>query len=41
VPRGTFLRWMRARGKYGSQSKVPRLANHRGFVEEIMQLVAE
>lgn len=41
VPRGTFLRWMRARGKFGSQSKVPRLANHRSYVEEIMQLVAE
>ncbi len=41
VPRGTFLRWMRARGKFGSQSKVPRLANHRNFVEEIMQFVVE
>ena len=41
VPRGTFLRWMRARGKFGSQSKVPRLANHRNFVEEIMQFVGE
>ena len=41
VPRGTFLRWMRARGKVGSQSKVPRLANHRNFVEEIMRFVGE
>ncbi len=41
VPRGTFLRWMRARGKFGSQSKVPRLANHRNFVDEIMQFVVE
>jgi hypothetical protein len=41
VPRGTFLRWMRSRGKFGSQNKVPRLANHRHFVEEIMQLVGE
>lgn len=37
VPKGTFLRWMRARGKYGNQNKVPRLANHRKFVEEVMQ----
>ncbi|MEY3195083.1 MAG: hypothetical protein RIQ78_1180 [Bacteroidota bacterium] len=36
VPRGTFLRWMRARGKFGNQNKVPRLANHRRFVEEVM-----
>ncbi|MCB0575930.1 MAG: GH3 auxin-responsive promoter family protein, partial [Saprospiraceae bacterium] len=40
VPRGTFHRWMRARGKFGNQNKVPRLANHRNFVEEIMQFVA-
>jgi hypothetical protein len=37
VPRGTFLRWMRARGKFGNQHKVPRLANHRRFVEEVVQ----
>jgi GH3 auxin-responsive promoter len=37
VPRGTFLRWMRARGKFGNQNKVPRLANHRRFVEEVMR----
>jgi GH3 auxin-responsive promoter len=37
VPRGTFLRWMRARGKFGNQHKVPRLANHRRFVEEVVR----
>ncbi|MBL7829081.1 MAG: GH3 auxin-responsive promoter family protein [Saprospiraceae bacterium] len=37
VPRGTFLRWMRARGKFGNQNKVPRLANHRRFVEEVVR----
>lgn len=41
VPRGTFLRWMRARGRVGSQSKVPRLANHRNFVEEIIRFAGE
>lgn len=40
VPRGTFHRWMRARGKFGSQNKVPRLANHRNFVEDIMRYAA-
>jgi hypothetical protein len=41
VPKGTFLRWMRARGKFGNQNKVPRLANHRQYVEEIMQFTHE
>jgi hypothetical protein len=41
VPKGTFLRWMRARGKFGNQNKVPRLANHRQFVDEIMQYTQE
>lgn len=41
VPRGTFLRWMRARGKFGNQHKVPRLANHRQFVEELMRFASE
>ncbi len=33
VPKGTFMRWMRARGRLGSQGKIPRLANHRRFQE--------
>jgi len=36
VPVGTFDRWMRLRGKYGNQNKVPRLANHRHFINEIL-----
>lgn len=36
VPKGTFQRWMKARGTIGSQSKVPRLANHRNYLEEIL-----
>ncbi len=38
VPRGTFLRWMGARGKVGGQNKVPRLANTREYVDEILRL---
>ena len=38
VPPGTFIRWMEARGKTGGQNKVPRLANDRGYVEEILQM---
>ncbi len=41
VPRGTFIRWMRARGKFGNQHKVPRLANHRQYVEEVIRFAAE
>lgn len=41
VPQGTFYRWMRARGKFGGQHKVPRLANHRAYVEEIKELLRE
>lgn len=36
LPRGTFYDWMRWRGKFGGQHKVPRLANHREYVEQIL-----
>jgi hypothetical protein len=36
VPSNTFCDWMKARGKYGSQHKVPRLANHRQYIEELL-----
>ncbi len=41
VPSGTFHAWLKAKGKLGSQSKVPRLANHRKYVEEILQFVSQ
>ena len=41
VPKGTFLRWMRHRGKFGNQNKVPRLANDRQFVEELLRFAEE
>ncbi len=41
LPNGTFLDWMRARGKLGGQNKVPRLANHRRYVEEILDFLEE
>lgn len=41
VPPGTFHRWMKARGKFGSQNKVPRLANHRQYVEEVLRYAQE
>ncbi|MFZ1658459.1 MAG: GH3 auxin-responsive promoter family protein, partial [Flavobacteriales bacterium] len=33
VPRGGFATWMKARGMNDAQSKVPRLANDRKYVE--------
>ena len=39
VPRGTFHSWLKAKGKYGGQCKVPRLANHRQYVDDILNFV--
>lgn len=39
VPRGTFHQWLKSKGKYGGQNKVPRLANHRKYLEEILKLL--
>ncbi|MDR2911977.1 MAG: GH3 auxin-responsive promoter family protein [Alistipes sp.] len=39
LPAGTFLRWMEARGKTGGQNKVPRLANDREYVEDVLSLM--
>ena len=38
VPEGTFHHWLKSKGKLGGQHKVPRLANHRRFVEEILRM---
>lgn len=35
--RGTFYQWMKARNKLGGQHKVPRLANHREFLDDLLQ----
>jgi len=39
VPAGTFHNWLRTKGKLGGQHKVPRLSNHRNFIEEILAQV--
>jgi hypothetical protein len=41
LPLGTFQNWLRSKGKLGGQHKVPRLANHREYVEEILGLLEE
>lgn len=41
LPEGFFLQWLKQKGKFGGQNKVPKLANHRRFAEEILAAVAE
>ncbi len=36
---GTFYKWMKQRGKLGGQNKVPRLANDRHYVDEILKMI--
>jgi hypothetical protein len=35
---GTFYKWLKEKGKLGGQHKIPRLANHRKYVEELLSL---
>ena len=35
IPSGVFHEWMKSRGKYGGQNKVPRLSNTREYVDAI------
>ncbi|MFN3315607.1 MAG: GH3 auxin-responsive promoter family protein, partial [Raineya sp.] len=37
VPTGTFHEWLKRKGKLGGQHKVPRLANTREYVEDILK----
>ena len=39
--KGTFYSWMKKRGKLGGQHKVPRLANDRKYIEDILSLMSE
>lgn len=39
VPSGTFYRWMEKRGKLGGQNKVPRLANSREYLDDLLPLL--
>lgn len=38
VKKGTFMEWLRSKGKLGGQHKVPRLSNERRMLEEILEL---
>ena len=39
VPKGLFSEWLRSKGKLGGQHKVPRLANDRKYVDEILAMM--
>ena len=39
APRGTFYDWMKQRGKTGGQNKIPRLANDRAYLDELLKLI--
>jgi len=41
MPRGTFYQWLKQKGKLGGQNKIPRLANERTFVEDILAMASE
>jgi len=37
LPRGSFHQWMKSRGKFGGQNKVPRLRNDRELFDELLR----
>ncbi|NQU52448.1 MAG: GH3 auxin-responsive promoter family protein [Bacteroidetes bacterium] len=41
APKGTFYKWMKKRGKIGGQNKIPRLANNRKYLDELMNMLTE
>ena len=39
--KGTFYNWMKARGKIGGQNKIPRLANNRKYLDELINMMQQ
>ena len=39
VPKDTFFKWLKSKGKVGGQNKVPRLFNNRKYVDEILEFL--
>jgi len=39
APQGTFMNWLKMKGKLGGQHKIPRLANNRKIIDEILPLL--
>ena len=36
---GTFYKWLKMKNKLGGQHKVPRLANNREYMDEILKIM--
>lgn len=41
VEKGTFYNWMKKRGKLGGQNKVPRLANDREYLDDLLGMMVK
>ncbi len=41
MPHNFFYRWMESKEKMGGQNKVPRLANHRKYVDSLLNFLSE
>ena len=39
VPKRTFYKWLKSKGKLGGQNKVPRLNNSRQYLDDILKIV--
>jgi hypothetical protein len=39
APSGTFYLWMKKRGKIGGQNKIPRLANNREYLDQLLPMI--
>lgn len=39
LPRGSFDKWMKSRGKFGGQNKVPRLCNTNKYVDQLLKFI--
>jgi hypothetical protein len=37
VKNGTFYNWLKIKGKLGGQHKIPRLANNREYIDDILE----
>lgn len=38
LTKGTFYQWFQKKGKLGGQNKMPRLSNHRKYIEELLEI---
>jgi hypothetical protein len=39
LPNGTFIKWMKSKGKLGGQNKIPRLYNSREYADQLLRIV--